>query len=190
MAIGQKQRNDYTVGLKWGIDAEKNLYLLNIIRGQFDSRQITEAIVDLWVSTPGTREVFVEEGALSHAIGPYLNEQISSRRLYGLTVTPVKPGRSDKEARARVAQGMLKDRRVYIPSDAPWLPAFTEELSMFPYGKHDDQVDALAYAARSAADLSAPTVSNAAAVDATTRWMRKLLRKTRFGRPEKSWMTA
>jgi predicted phage terminase large subunit-like protein len=32
---------------------------------------------------------------------------------------------------------------LYVPTLAPWYPAFRSELLTFPAGKHDDQVDAL-----------------------------------------------
>jgi predicted phage terminase large subunit-like protein len=36
---------------------------------------------------------------------------------------------------------------VYFPIDAVWLDDLETELSLFPNGAHDDQVDALSYAA-------------------------------------------
>jgi hypothetical protein len=32
---------------------------------------------------------------------------------------------------------------LFVPTKAPWFPAFREELLQFPAGKYDDQVDAL-----------------------------------------------
>jgi len=32
---------------------------------------------------------------------------------------------------------------LYVPTHAPWYPAFRSELLSFPAGKHDDQVDAI-----------------------------------------------
>jgi hypothetical protein len=37
---------------------------------------------------------------------------------------------------------MLEAGRVFLPQDAPWLTNYIEELSSFPAGVHDDQVDA------------------------------------------------
>lgn len=34
--------------------------------------------------------------------------------------------------------------KVLFPKDAPWLADLLSELLAFPFGKHDDQVDALA----------------------------------------------
>ncbi len=35
--------------------------------------------------------------------------------------------------------------KVYIPSYAPWFAEARDQLMKFPYGAHDDFVDALAY---------------------------------------------
>jgi predicted phage terminase large subunit-like protein len=33
--------------------------------------------------------------------------------------------------------------RVHLPRNAEWMDAFHKEILAFPYGAHDDQVDAL-----------------------------------------------
>jgi phage terminase large subunit-like protein len=37
----------------------------------------------------------------------------------------------------------IKQGRVFLPRKAEWLDAFHKEILAFPYGAHDDQVDAL-----------------------------------------------
>jgi predicted phage terminase large subunit-like protein len=82
-----------------------------------------------------------EPGAASiHLIGG-----LRRGMLAGIDLRGVRP-RGSKEDRARplsaVAEaGELRLRR------APWNRAFLDELCAFPYGRHDDQVDALAGAA-------------------------------------------
>jgi hypothetical protein len=46
---------------------------------------------------------------------------------------------------ARVSQqiGKLAEGRVRIPVTAAWLPDFCDEITAFPLGKNDDQVDVL-----------------------------------------------
>jgi hypothetical protein len=36
---------------------------------------------------------------------------------------------------------MIENGFVYIPETAPWLAAYLHELTTFPKGRHDDQVD-------------------------------------------------
>ena len=37
----------------------------------------------------------------------------------------------------------FNDSRMYLPANAEWLPKFKAECKAFPYGTHDDQVDAM-----------------------------------------------
>jgi hypothetical protein len=39
---------------------------------------------------------------------------------------------------------IIEDGRVVVPTEAPWLADFLHEVSVFPRGKYDDQVDSLA----------------------------------------------
>lgn len=54
----------------------------------------------------------------------------------------IKPKQS-KEVRMESMLKYVRTGKVLLPESAPWLEAFEHELSAFPNGKHDDQVDAL-----------------------------------------------
>jgi hypothetical protein len=53
------------------------------------------------------------------------------------------PTRGDKAVRAQSVRGKMAMDGLYVPSHAPWYPDFRAELLSFPFGKHDDQVDAI-----------------------------------------------
>ena len=40
--------------------------------------------------------------------------------------------------------GLIENGFVYIPQTAPWLAEYLHEMTVFPKGKHDDQVDSTA----------------------------------------------
>jgi hypothetical protein len=65
---------------------------------------------------------------------------------------PVKRVRADRDKRARasVAATLMAEGRVYFRAypRAEWLEDLEDELASFPGGAHDDQVDALSYAAQ------------------------------------------
>lgn len=73
------------------------------------------------------------------------------RRTTNMPVIPV-PVDRDKYTKAAAVTGLVEAGQVHLPSSAPWLHDFIEELAAFPGGDHDDQVDAfvmaLSYAAR------------------------------------------
>jgi hypothetical protein len=50
----------------------------------------------------------------------------------------------DKIMRLNAQTGMIDSGFVYIPEDAAWLAEYLHELTVFPKGKHDDQVDSTA----------------------------------------------
>jgi hypothetical protein len=51
--------------------------------------------------------------------------------------------RGDKAVRAQSIRGRMALEGLHVPTNAPWHPDLRAELLSFPYGKHDDQVDAL-----------------------------------------------
>jgi hypothetical protein len=62
----------------------------------------------------------------------------------------------DKVTRASAAGALYKAGKIYHRRGAAWLHDFEAELLGFPAAEHDDQVDALAYAARDLSRMVAP----------------------------------
>jgi predicted phage terminase large subunit-like protein len=54
----------------------------------------------------------------------------------------IKPN-GDKVMRMVPHTATLEATKVFLPKDAPWLDKLRNEVLAFPYGRHDDQVDAL-----------------------------------------------
>ena len=73
------------------------------------------------------------------ASGIGLQQTLKAR---GLRVIPIKP-EGNKVMRMRAHTAALEATQVLLPKDAPWLDELRAEALAFPYGKHDDQVDAL-----------------------------------------------
>ena len=70
---------------------------------------------------------------------------IQDMRRSGLPVLEYEPDR-DKVARVYAISPLLEAGRVWLPDNKPWATELYEECTMFPFGKHDDQVDAMAMA--------------------------------------------
>jgi len=170
LAIGKKERSDYTVGVVGGLDVEGNLYLLDLIRDRLDSTEIVDAIFAMHAKHK-TFLLGIEHGQLGMAISPLINARCMAERIYDLSVKDLMPGRSDKESRARTLQGMIRQGRVRFPEFADWMGELKTEFAQFPSGKHDDQVDALAYLALMVAEIPAP---RPAAEYAQPAWLAKL----------------
>jgi predicted phage terminase large subunit-like protein len=71
------------------------------------------------------------------------SDLVVDMREAGINVVPWDPKNSSKESRAFSIQGIVEAGNVLLPRGAPWKEDFLHELSTFPNGKWDDQVDAL-----------------------------------------------
>ena len=49
----------------------------------------------------------------------------------------------DKATRLLSVSHLIEGGQITVHAEAPWLAAFQREISLFPNGKHDDQVDSL-----------------------------------------------
>ena len=144
LAIGQRDRNDYSVGVIVGVDEYDCMYIIDLVRGRFDGFDIVERILDLYQQWRPSI-IGIEKGHIEMALGPFLEKRVRERKLYEAYFKDLKPGRRDKEARARAIQGRMQQGMVKIPKDEIWTGPLVAELLRFPNGVHDDQVDALAW---------------------------------------------
>jgi len=146
LAISLKTTADYTVTAAF-LWVRPRLLLLDVHRQRLEfSNQIEQArAVGLmhrldWIGVEATayQAAFVQEG---------------KRRIQGIKIRPIE-ARGDKVTRAMPLEAMMAAGDFFVPEAAPWLADLIDELVHFPTGTHDDQVDALAYAARATTLLS------------------------------------
>lgn len=142
LAIGERQRSDYTVFAVGAVDSDKVLQVRNIIRDRMDGMEIVQTI--LMLQRMYEPAIFaVEEGAIQKAIGPFLREEMLKSGIY-VNLELLKPSK-DKAYRARAIQARMRAGGVKFDKDADWYPALEDELMKFPRDRHDDQVDAMSY---------------------------------------------
>ena len=75
------------------------------------------------------------------ASGTQLIQELTREGLYA--VTRYKP-QSDKIMRMHAQTAMIENGFVRVPERAPWLAQYLNEMTVFPNGRHDDQVDSTA----------------------------------------------
>jgi predicted phage terminase large subunit-like protein len=75
------------------------------------------------------------------ASGTQLIQELIADGLYA--VTRYRP-QSDKVMRMHAQTAMIENGFVHLPSSAPWLAAYLHEITTFPNGRHDDQVESTA----------------------------------------------
>jgi predicted phage terminase large subunit-like protein len=108
-------------------------YLLDCRRVRFafpDLLRLARALVALYPPT----DILVEDAVNGAALAQELATD------YGYVVHPIRP-KHDKETRLHAATPAIEAGRVYLPERADWRAAYIHELTGFPGGRHDDQVD-------------------------------------------------
>ena len=75
------------------------------------------------------------------ASGTQLIQELVDEGLH--TVTRYQP-QSDKVMRMHAQTAMIENGFVHLQKEAAWLAEYLHELTAFPKGKHDDQVDSTA----------------------------------------------
>lgn len=129
--------NDFSVCTTWGI-REKQIYLLHVRRGRYgypDLKRAVQEQAEIW----NPRTILIEDAGSGIALAQeLLQERMHSIETYSATL--------DKTTRLHSVTAMIENGFVYIPANAPWLGDFIYELSGFPKGKFDDQVDSLSMA--------------------------------------------
>lgn len=124
--------NDYSVIGTWG-KFDNKIYLLSITRGKWEMPELERmAIAEYNKWKPS--KVLIEDKASGTALIQNL------RRNYSMPITAVQVS-SDKVTRVQEIVGFIESGYVYIPEHAEWVSDYILELSRFPSGAHDDQVD-------------------------------------------------
>lgn len=138
-AVQAKQTSDWTVGTVWGRKGTFK-YLLDIVRFQKDFPAACQAVLDLCKKWPGCHKKLVEAKGNGPAIVQTLKTKVSG-------LIEVEP-KGDKVARVNAIAPEIEGGYVFLPDPSvlPSIIEFVNEWSVFPLGKHDDQVDSGTYA--------------------------------------------
>jgi len=144
LAIGQKEENDETFGITVGIDRKRRLWVVDVRHGRWDSEGIVNQILDTY-ATWRSDITGIERGHIEMAIGPYLEQEITRRGMQTMYIEKLKPGRRDKQLRARPIQALMKRGEVFFRQGCEATQYLIDQMLRFPSGVHDDGVDAMAW---------------------------------------------
>ena len=138
-AFKTKSWNDFSVITVAGITELGDIYILKVYREKLEYPDLKRKLVNInsvWRGR-GLRGWYVEDAASGQSLIQDMRHGSS------LTILPWKPGTNDKTNRCTSITPIIEGGRVFIPEEADWLDDWETELSQFPSGKHDDQVDSL-----------------------------------------------
>ncbi len=108
-------------------------------------------LLDVWRDRPGFPDLFKKVSALKDQWGAKM--VIVEKKASGISLIESfnKPGQmpwlrhispeKGKVERAQQQTVKFEQGRIWLPTEAPWLPAYEAELFQFPFSKFDDQVD-------------------------------------------------
>src|SRR5271166_6143552 len=128
---------DYSVCTTWGVKGP-NFYLLNVLRKK--------------LAYPDLKRAVREQSGLFNPTVILIEDKASGTQLIqdlieaGLSrVTRYKPD-GNKIMRLHAQTATIENGFVYLPETAHWLADYLRELTLFPAGRYDDQVDSTAQA--------------------------------------------
>jgi predicted phage terminase large subunit-like protein len=138
-----KEQNDYSVFQCWGKGSDGKIYLLDMIRGKWESPQLLRAARAFWDKhkalnrkTHGTLRKLKPEDKSS---GTGLIQQLQQQ---GVPVEGIQRS-IDKVTRAMDAAPQIQAGNVMLPESAPYVSDILSEATGFPNAAHDDTLDPL-----------------------------------------------
>ena len=137
LAASKKTMADYTVGAKLGMNADGNVYVLDIIRDRYEWPELLRVFKSVALQDGDQIEQGVETAGTQKG---FLDMLLAEPALAGIAIRGYTPT-ADKVTRAqpllaRAEQGEVKLLR------GNWNHDFIDEICAFPETLHDDQVDA------------------------------------------------
>jgi predicted phage terminase large subunit-like protein len=138
---GTFQKGCFTVGLHMGIDRDRCIWILDVVRGQWEAAG-RERIIKQTAERDGRSLLIVieEEGGS----GGKESAEATVKNLMGWRVRRDRP-KGDKVLRAEPFSRQVNSGNVRMVR-ASWNAEFIKELQFFPHGKYKDQTDSASMA--------------------------------------------
>ena len=127
--------SDFSVCTTWG-EKGKHLFLIGLFRRRLAYPELKRAVREQQALF-GATEVLIED----KASGTQLIQELIFENCHG--ITRYEPT-CDKIMRMHAQTAMIENGFGHIPETEPWLAEYLHEMTVFPNGKHDDQVDSTA----------------------------------------------
>lgn len=141
-----KGSGDYTVHIVFGVCSNNHVWILELWREQCDINEGVQSCITLMEEHRPLKWFHEKTGGASKAATDVLRKVMRESSIYVTleAISVIGRGGKDSEARAGSAAGAMQMGYFHVPSFASWRGELDYELSRFPNGRHDDQVDAIA----------------------------------------------
>lgn len=145
-AFKKEQHNDPSVCLTWMIAEERvhgkikeewkiGYYLIDIFVQKMDYPEL-KAAAKSQAEKFKPEMILIEDAASGQSL---IQDLLNST---DLNIIPCLPQRQDKVTRAMYAADFMERGLVHLPMEHEYVDEYKAELLLFPFGEHDDQVDA------------------------------------------------
>lgn len=149
-AHSKKEGSDYTAMVVVGKGHDDNLYVVDIIRDRLNLRERVGCLFDLHRRYKPYLVAYERYGLQADI--EYVKEE-QNRRNYRFDIKEV-GGQTRKTDRILRLLPLVEEHRLYLPTKIPYVTlagkeidltrALIQEFEHFPFGEHDDMLDALA----------------------------------------------
>jgi predicted phage terminase large subunit-like protein len=137
LAVKDGENSDWCACITALIDGN-TVFVLDVFRERLDYPAQRRAVVDL-ARRHSANAILIE----ASATGDPLVADLRGLGQHGVpTPIAIRP-RGSKIERLAIQSHRIEAGDVMLPEKAAWLESFIAEIQAFPYGRHDDQVDAL-----------------------------------------------
>ena len=145
-----KERHDYTVFGCYGHGEDGRVYLIDQIRGKWESGELKRRAIDFWTKHAAEDYACRRMGVEDKASGTGLIQELKKEARHLGAVDAIQRS-VDKLTRVTDITAQLEAGNVLIPAEAPWVADFVAECEAFTDNDthpHDDQIDPLCDAVR------------------------------------------
>ena len=127
--------NDYSVCTTWKVDKHARFHLVHVFRKRLEFPDLKKAVLEQ-IRLFAPRKVLIED----KSSGMSLIQVLKHEGVAG--IVPYDPPQGlDKAMRLHSLTHIFESGLVYLPTQAPWLQEYKDELLGFPGRRYDDQVD-------------------------------------------------
>lgn len=140
-----ENHNDWSVLQCWGRSFVGKAILIDQVRGKWEAPELIVQTRAFWIKNLQDQRPVCKSAVLR---GMYIEDKVSgtgliqSLRRESLPIVALQRNK-DKISRAYDAAPFIESGNVTLPQDAQWLSDLLAEVSSFPAGLHDDQMDAM-----------------------------------------------
>ena len=131
------ETSDFSVCTTWGV-SDQNLYLLEVLRARMKYPALRRAAREQLARYCPTAILIENKASGTQLIQDLVRDGFKD-------LIPCMPENS-KAMRVNEAVELIRQGRVLLPENAPWLQGFLKELSSFPDSQYKDQVDSTSQA--------------------------------------------